>query len=95
MMTDEIDLGETIPLLSSGNYMAVPCKLEGTFIVPLAHDNLGGCVLEVADEIEKISRPKVSLENIEYILESSSRVFAPEGIHRGVMGIARWDLLEH
>ena len=95
MIAGVIDRGGTIPLFSIGNHMAVPCKLEGTFIVPLAHDNLGGCVPEVAGEIEKIAWPKVSLENTEYIVESPSRVFAPEGIHRCVMGTAHWVLLEH
>ena len=95
MMAGVVDLGGTIPLPSSGNHMAVPCKLEGTFIVPLAYENLGGRVLEVADKIERISWPRVSLENTEYIVESSPRVFAPKGIRRGVMGIDRWVLVEH
>ena len=82
-------------MAGSSSHMTVPYELEGTFIVPLAHNNLGGCVPEVAGEIEKISRSKVSLENTEYIVESPSSVFASEGIHHCVMGTAHWVLLEH
>jgi len=75
--------------------MTVPYKLEGTFVVPLAHENLVGRVLEVGNEIGEISKPEVGLEYIEYIVECSSGSAAPEGIHRGFMVIARWVLLEH
>jgi len=55
--------------------MVVSQKLEGALIAPLAHENLVGRVLKVADEIGKNSPPKVSPKDIRYIVDSSSMLF--------------------
>src|SRR5258706_7554725 len=82
----------TSPLLS--NNIKVPDKLEGTFVVLLTQEDLGGRVVEIADELVTKSRPKVGLEGIEYRVESFSRFLTPEGIYCGFMVMARWIHLE-
>ena len=86
-IADFIDRGAaTSPLLS--NNIKIPDKFEGTFVVLLAHGDLGGRVLEIVDELVTKPRPKVGLEGIEYRVESTSRLLTPKGIYRGIM--ARW-----
>ena len=82
----------TSPPLS--NNIKVPNKLEGTFVLPLVHEDLVGRLLEVADQFLTMSRPRVGLEDIEYKENSSSRFLVPGGIHRNFMAISRWILLE-
>ena len=90
---DIIDRGGALrPLLR--NNIKVPDKLEGTFVVPLAYDDLVGRVLEVADELSTTSRTKVSLEDVEYKFKGSPWLLIAGGIYRNFMAISRRAFLE-
>ena len=84
--------GATSVLLS--NSIKVPYKLEGAFVVLLAHENLVGHVVEIANELVTVSRRKGGLEDIEYKIKSSFDFPALRGIYRGFIVIARGVLLE-
>lgn len=71
-ITDAIDREGAITALLF-IHITVPYKLEGAFIVLLAHENLVGRALEVADEALKTFQPNVGQKDIEYRFESSSR----------------------
>jgi len=70
------------------NYIKVPDKLEGTFIVLLAHGSLVNRVVE----IHELSRSKFDLKSIQYNDERSSMILDPEGSGRGVIPNALWVL---
>ena len=73
------------------NYIEVPDKLESTFGVLLAHNDLFGCLFEVAD----VLRSKVGLEDSEYKVKSLFGFLASGGMLRDFVAIARRVLLEH
>ena len=85
--------GAILPLLF--NHITVSYRLEGAFVVLLAHENLVGRVLEVVKEAVKIFQLKVGLKDIEYKFESSSGSLLARGLHRGCIANARWVLVEH
>ena len=92
-IADVIDSRASASPLPSNN-IKVRDKLEGLFIVLLAYEDLVDRVLEVADQLLTMSRPRVGLEDIEYKVKSSSRFLVPGGNHRNVMAISRWIHLE-
>ena len=87
-IADVIDSrASTSPLLS--NNIEVPDKLEGTFVVLLTYEDLVGRVLEVADELLTMSRPKVGLEDIEEKAKGYPWFLVFGGTHRNFMAISR------
>ena len=87
-IADLIDRGATTgPLLRS--HVIVPYKLGGVLIVLLAHEDLVGHVLEVADELVAMSRMRFGTDYIDDKPVGSSRLLALGGIHRRSIVIAR------
>jgi len=73
---DVLDRGRvTNPL--PRNHIKVPYMFGGAFVVLLAHENLGGRILEPANKLVTMFRPKVGLEDTECKVKSVSRFLFP------------------
>ena len=89
-IADIID-GRAAASMLLSDYIEVPDKLESTFGVLLAHNDLLGCLFEVANVLWS----KVGLEDSEYKVKSLFGFLASAGMPRDFEAIACRVLLEH
>ena len=87
----DITDGRAASSMLLGSYIEVPDRLESTFGVLLAHNDLFGCLFEAADVLWS----KVGLEDSEYKVKSLFWFLASGGMLRDIVAIAGRVVLEH